>query len=248
MNRIPEADYRNYIPWAQRNTANQVYPLSVAEGIQPGEIYAESPAVLFWHYCGFGYISGEPSGAFLDEVWEKMKPAEGKRRLVLITHEEDVIRYFRQKDAETSQRFEYIYPYGESRHLTLDTDRFTLRRIDKENISRIKGRIIPSFSWDSPESFLEKGFGYIAEENRNVCAVAFSSAVSHEEVDIGVETVEEYRKYGLASVLADRMCRHILASGKKPVWAHGEANTGSMNTALKCGFVRNRINVMIRRV
>lgn len=60
--KISNNEYHNFIDWAERNTANRVYPLSIAQGFQRGDIYvnsgAEVQAVLFWHYCGFGYISG----------------------------------------------------------------------------------------------------------------------------------------------------------------------------------------------
>ena len=60
------------------------------------------------------------------------------------------------------------------------------------------------------------------------------------------ETHEDYRGKGLAAVLSDRMCEHILEVGKKPVWAHSSSNLGSMKTALKCGFVQDKINTVIR--
>ena len=34
------------------------------------------------------------------------------------------------------------------------------------------------------------------------------------EIDIGVETHEDYRRKGLAAILAGRMCEHIAAIGK----------------------------------
>ncbi|MCR5200173.1 MAG: GNAT family N-acetyltransferase, partial [Saccharofermentans sp.] len=68
----------------------------------------------------------------------------------------------------------------------------------------------------------------------------FSSAVSDEEVDIGVETYEEYRRNGLAGALAQRMCEEITADGRRPVWSHAETNIGSGSTALKCGFKEER--------
>ena len=88
--------------------------------------------------------------------------------------------------------------------------------------------------------FLKNGFGFVAMESSNICAVAFSSAVSDKEVDIGVETYEEYRKNGLAAALAQSMCEEITKSGRKPVWAHAEGNIGSGCTALKCGFREER--------
>ena len=44
--------------------------------------------------------------------------------------------------------------------------------------------------------------------------MAFSAAVSSMEIDIGVETHEDYRRKGLAAILAGRMCEHIAAIGK----------------------------------
>ena len=96
---------------------------------------------------------------------------------------------------------------------------------------------------------LRYGFGFIARnrEKGNFAAVAFSSAVSPEEVDIGVETVEAYRHHGLASYLAYRMCEEIILYGRRPVWAHAETNTGSQKTALSVGFKRCGINTVIHK-
>jgi hypothetical protein len=128
-----------------------------------------------------------------------------------------------------------------------ESTQYHIEQINPANISRIKGRIIPSFSWDSPERFLKDGFGYVALDRENVCAVAFSAAVSSDQTDIGVETHENYRRKGLAAMLINCMCAAIVKTGKTPVWAHSTSNKGSMNTALKCGFVQDRINTVIRK-
>ena len=276
MKRVSKDDHKDFISWAKANTANRVYPCSIAEGFQSGDIYVndgdEPEAALFWHYCGFGYISGKASEEFLSEVYVKMTSGID-RRLVLITADDDVIAYFRDKDVLMDSRAEYVYlPKGEPGAAVKsgnadvaaeieDTGTiveavnagaiaaadFQIEQIDAGNISKIGGRIIPSFSWESPEQFLKEGFGYVVLDRGRVCAVAFSAAVSSDEIDIGVETVEDHRRMGLAAMLADRMCRHITGLGKKPVWAHSISNKGSMNTALKCGFVQDRINTVIKK-
>ena len=276
MRKVSENDHKNFISWAKANTANRVYTCSIAEGFQSGDIYVndgdELEAALFWHYCGFGYISGKASEEFLSEVYEEMTSGL-ERRLVLITADDDVIAFFRDKDVLMDSRAEYTYlPKGEpgaaaetgNAGAAAETENtgiiveagnsgaiaatgFRIEQIDASNISKIGGRIIPSFSWESPEQFLKEGFGYVALERGRVCAVAFSAAVSSDEIDIGVETAEDHRRMGLAAMLAGRMCRHITGLGKKPVWAHSISNKGSMNTALKCGFVQDRINTVIRK-
>ena len=250
MRKVSEKDFGKYIRWARDNTANNVYPCSIAEGIQSGDIYVNDDAdvetVFFWHYCGFGYISGKPSDEFLNDIYLRMISNHNERRLVLITSDDEVTDFFRDKEVLLDSRLEYSYHshkfIGET-----DINDFRIERIDEMNLSKIEGRIIPSFSWASPEQFLKEGFGYIALDQGQVCAVSFSAAVSSDEIDIGVETHEDYRGKGLAAVLSDTMCEHILEIGKKPVWAHSSSNLGSMKTALKCGFVQDKINTVIRK-
>ena len=250
MRKIDENDYKEYSSWARENTANSVYPCSITEGFQSGEVYVNDgpdvEAVFFWHYCGFGYISGHASDAFLQDVCSEMISNRNGRRLVLITADDYVTAFFRNRDVLIDSRAEYAYPCPD-RVDVIDESGYRIERITRENISKIEGRIIPSFSWESSERFLKEGFGYIALDQNRVCAVAFSAAVSSAEIDIGVETHEDYRRKGLAAILTGRMCEHIAAIGKKPVWACSTMNKGSMSTALKCGFVQNRINTVIRK-
>ena len=191
-------------------------------------------------------ISGKPSDGFLNDIYLKMISDNNGRRLVLITSDDSVKDFFRDKEVLLDSRLEYAYPSHRSIS-ERDINCFRIERIDEENMSRIEGRIIPSFSWKSQEQFLKEGFGYIALDQERVCAVAFSAAVCSDEIDIGVETQEDYRRKGLAAILAGRMCERILEIGKRPVWAHSISNTGSMNTALKCGFVQDKINTVIRK-
>ena len=76
MRKVSEKDYRKFITWVKDNTANRVYPCSITEGIQSGDIYvnddADVESVFFWHFCGFGYISGKPSDDFLNDIYFRM--------------------------------------------------------------------------------------------------------------------------------------------------------------------------------
>ncbi len=250
MRRVKDIEYTDYIQWAKKNTANQVYPCSIAEGIQLGDIFindgSKVESVFFWHYCGFGYITGKASDSFLNEIYSEMVSNSNGRRLVLITADDDVMAFFRGKDVLTETRAEYSYSFQKA-DIPILEDGFQIEKISSENSHRIEGRIVPSFSWESPEHFLKDGFGYVALDHGRVCAVAFSAAVSSDEIDIGVETHEDYRKKGFASLLAGRMCEHIIELGKKPVWAHSTSNKGSMNTAIKCGFAQTGTNTVIRK-
>ena len=239
-----------YLDYAKQCSSNRVYPLSIVEGLQEGEIIPDDEkdikAVLFWHYSGFAYLSGDVEDSFLQKIYEDYYLKESDRRFILITDDPKVIQFFSDKDGLVlDKRIEYGFGSVQKNEFKCD---YRIERIDESNYDRIHGRIVPSFSWSGKEQFLKNGFGYVALDGEKVIAIAFSAAVSSEEVDIGVETDEHYQHKGLAKTLADRMCREVLSIGKKPVWAHAVSNEGSKHTALAVGFVEDRINTVIRKM
>ena len=253
MRKIDPELYSEYAEQARANTANRVYPMSIAEGVQAGDIYVndadDAEAVLFWHYCGFAFITGAPSERFLRQLCEKTCFAQ-ERRMVLITHDEATVQYFQNRGYETGDRIEYSYDgddasVGAGENACSNPGPVRIVPISRDNIDRISGRIVPHFSWESPEQFLEKSFGFAAFDGDTYCGTAFASGISSEEADIGVEVVPEYRGRGLATGLAREACRESLARGKRPVWDHHATNIASGRTALKCGFTVKRKNTFI---
>jgi len=237
----------NPTEFARNCTSNSVYPLSIAEGFQDGNVIFsdDSKAALFWHYCGFVYLSGSVEESFLEKVYQDYFMKDTERRFVLITDDSKVIKFFSDKDdIVTDKRVEYRF--GDLL-LSAPECKYKVEPISANNYDRIHGNIVPTFSWSSKEQFLKNGFGFVALDGDKVIAVAFSAAVSSDEVDIGVETDENYRHQGLAKVVADRMCREIITQGKKPVWAHAITNEGSKYTALGVGFTNDRVNTVIRK-
>ena len=250
MNKVDRNRYKEYIKCANECLANRVYPLSIATGIQDGDIYVDGKGcVLFWHYCGFAYISGDVSEDVLEEVYRNFLVSDTERRFLLITDSKSVSDYYSGRDLlRVDKRIEYTHSGNLEKQPELD-DCFVIERITACNIGVIQGRITPAFSWDDSDMFLRNGFGFMArsKEDGSFAAVAFSSAVSPEEVDIGVETTETYRHHGLASYLAYEMCEEIIRQGRRPVWAHAETNTGSQKTALSAGFKPIGTNTVIHK-
>ena len=97
-------------------------------------------------------------------------------------------------------------------------------------------RIIPSFSWENKKSFLENGFGYCLIEDGKMSACAFSSGVSEDYVDIGVETAEECRGKGYGRLVTSAMVNETLRRGKVPVWGCDTRNEASKRLACSVGF------------
>lgn len=243
MEKIDIQYYPDCIRFADDIKCGKVYPLSIAEQYQKGDIFAktetEFKTVLFWHYSGFASLSGEYDESFLEFVYDLISDRYGKnsRRFILFNDEQRITDYFRNKDnIKIEQRYFFEYDssnYGEPVNLQGDCQ---IKAIDRELISKINGRITPCFSWKSTDDFLSKGKGYCIVTDNAVAAWAFSAAISGEEIDIGVETDENYRGMGFAAMASKAMIKYILSENKKPVWACHSQNTASAKLADRIGF------------
>ena len=97
---------------ARNCTSNAVYPLSIAEGFQDGNVIFSdgSKAALFWHYSGFAYLSGSVEESFLEKIYQEYFEKTLDRRFILITDNSKVIEFFSDKDEiVTDRRVEYRF-------------------------------------------------------------------------------------------------------------------------------------------
>ena len=244
MKKVKRQQYSDFIELAKANTCNTVYPMSVAEEVQEGDIYTdclEAPTyALFWHVSGFAYLTGCPGEKELDAIYALMKNESGQnpRRFVLEIKDEKVAGYFQEKeDVERHPR--YRFRLNEEKMDELDKEipkGYELKEVDETLLAGIKGRIVPSSFWSSAKDFLEKGKGFCLVQNEMVAAVAFSAAVSSKQVDIGIETSEEHRRKGLATIVAKQMVAYVKSIGKEPVWDCDAVNLGSKATAERVRF------------
>jgi RimJ/RimL family protein N-acetyltransferase len=241
MEKVKEEYYSDFIEFAKSNTCNTVYPMAIAEGAQQGDIYTDDlekhQYALFWHESGFAYLSGHLRPEGLDAVYALMKNESGNnpRRFVLELNDEQVARYFREKE-DIEEHPRYGFRLKKLQPVEEIPVGYELREVDEDLFSRIEGRVVPSNFWNSSKEFITKGRGYCLIKNGEVAAVAFSAAVSSRQIDIGIETREAHRRKGLAVIVAKKMAEYVLSIGKEPVWDCDAANTGSRATAERVGF------------
>ncbi len=244
MQKIKPENYSDYIRYIEPVACGKVYPLSIAQSIQAGDIYVssskENRSVLYWHYCGFAFMFGECDERFLEEVYDFMSGKSNcSKRLILFVDNESTEQFFRAKNNVVIEK-RYFFEYRDNFPVTSKTlpSGFELCEINEELLKKINGKITPSFSWDNGESFLQKGKGYCITDGDNVAAWAFSAAVSNDEIDIGIETNIRYRNHGFAYIASQKMTEYSLNQHKTPVWACHSANAASYNLAVKLGFTK----------
>lgn len=244
MKKLDVADYAASARYIDPSAPGGVYPRSIVEGIQGGDIFTSAGSALFWHDSGFAFLYGEREEAFLERIDETFLSGgrAAPRRFILFVSDDDdkVKRYFSRKEGLTwGRRFFFEYPGGRSPGVPDLPDGYRLREIDGELLERLCGSVTPSFSWDSADRFLQSGMGYCVLDGESAAAWAFTAAVSGEEIDIGVEAGAGHRRLGLGTAAATGMLRYCLEQGKRPVWACHSRNTASQRLAQKLGFAKS---------
>jgi predicted GNAT family acetyltransferase len=91
----------------------------------------------------------------------------------------------------------------------------------------------------SLRKLLEEGFVACAIVSGQIVSIAHTYARTTHYADIGVHTLERWRRGGLASAAASIVARCIQEAGQTPVWSTGEDNWASLRVAQKLGFVES---------
>ena len=237
MKKLREDSYEQILNMICNHPCGTVYPLSVAEHRQSGDIFICEDSVLCWHYSGFAYLFGSCGDAFLEQVYQEFLIADRlPRRFVLFTANPRTEQFFRNHTGLAfGRRYQFDFPETAFSPKPVPAE-LALRQIDRELFDSVAGRVTPRFSWRNAEEFLSSGMGYCLMYNGTPASWAFSAAVSTYETDIGIETAPEFRHRGLAFLAAEQMTASCLRQGRKPVWACDTGNTASRNLAERLGF------------
>ena len=86
------------------------------------------------------------------------------------------------------------------------------------------------------EEALTEGVAAAAIIDGRIVAVADNSASNRRYADIGVTTLEPYRRRGLSSAAAYLVAREVQARGLIPIWSTSSTNRASQRVATKLGF------------
>ncbi len=237
--------YNDFISIANAHDCSKVYPLSIAEGVQAGDIYTNSRedynSVLFWAHSGFAYIWGDCNNCFLEEIMSLLlnKNKSNSKRFLLMTKDEMVQQYFSSNENITLEK-RYLFEYSKNNEFPEVTipNGYKLEEIDKELLLKISGTILPSLFWKDLSVFLTKGKGYCLTRNGDIASWAFSAATSSKEIDIGIETSPRFQHQGLGIIAAKKMIQYTVKQEKNPVWACHYKNVASEKMAEKLGFVK----------
>jgi RimJ/RimL family protein N-acetyltransferase len=91
--------------------------------------------------------------------------------------------------------------------------------------------------WGSIARFLECGVGYAVIRDGEAVSRCHSVLVGAGEAEISIETAEDYRRQGLATLAACAYIERCFSVGLRPAWSNWSTNTASRHLAERLGFV-----------
>jgi RimJ/RimL family protein N-acetyltransferase len=124
---------------------------------------------------------------------------------------------------------------------------FTAVSINEDFISSLNSRNLSNTDfmtnfitkyWGTVQNYLQNGYGYAALSQTKIASIALSTARYESTQELGVVTLEEYRKRGLSSPLVKMLLKTFNENGITPYWDCADDNIASQRTIEKIGLVR----------
>ena len=179
--------------------------------------------------CGFGTDAGA--------MWQLLKATDGWGCINVETSCAASLGALIETDRNTSIRY-----YGDVCHALLEPVQCypneAVRLLTLEDVDRLARAPteVHGNGYKTHAAMLTEGIAAGAVVDGNIVAIAHTYAETDLHADIGVSTVEQWRKKGFATAAASLVAQEIQARGKVPAWSCGEDNLASLRVAEKLGF------------
>ena len=191
-------------------------------------------ALVFDAYC-----PDEPSGFGTDTkaLWQLLKATDGWNCINVETSCAASLGTLIEADRDTAIRY-----YGDVCHALLEpVHRYTneavhlLTLADVARLAKAPAEVQGN-GYETHEAIVTDGIAAGAIVDDNIVAIAHIYAETNLHADIGVSTLEAWRKKGFATAAASLVAQEIQTRGKVPAWSCGEDNFASLRVAQKLGF------------
>lgn len=112
----------------------------------------------------------------------------------------------------------------------------TILRTDARIFNELSDGVVPCHFWKDADDFTANGIGFTLVSNGKPASTAFASFICGNQLEIGIQTAEEFRRMGFSRFAGAAIIDYCIDNGYEPVWACRLENTGSYKLAQKLGF------------
>lgn len=256
MHFIEEKNY-NKVKKLIGDISHGIFPGCVCNGDNPGWIFADDPenpasAFVYMKKLGGTLVGDSNNDEFNRSLKENLeckiipKIKKGDDDFFCVTgttlswnssiesilenNKLDISSVLRFKFKEINNSLPRLSEEFEIIEITADI----LKNSSIENLALVTEDIITW--WGSLDRFLDKGCGFIALKENEVCGWSYSVCIVDSKVEIYIETVEKYRNNGIGTAIANRFVQFCIKHDLKPEWEAMSHIKHSQRIAEKVGF------------
>jgi GNAT superfamily N-acetyltransferase len=229
---------------------------TILSGETPGRIYADDPKNPRWFFAQFrhrAFISGEPDPTVQEElrtfILKEVFANCRAFKVPLFRLSPDASAWMPILKAALHDHAPIISPYhcyrlaltGSPVPVGLPTG-FSLRQVNADLMETdFEGKDDLAEEMcserESVTAFLEKSFGLAAFADGRLAGWCLSEYNTPTRCEVGIATLPPHRRKGLAAAMTRAFINQALEKGLSEIlWHCYPSNTGSVRTALNCGF------------
>jgi GNAT superfamily N-acetyltransferase len=263
---LPKEHYLKLSHYLDHVNFNHLFASAVIDGAVSGKVYVDdvaNPGTFYIvHRYGMSLLAGdhkhsEFNVAFKEHAlnsnqsrntheWMQVFPDEWNAVLRNLfgtalrkadNNKENVTRSLIELSTRVNFRFNKDNYIRNRINPTVDSQKIRIVENTEEVYNTMEGAVVPKAFWNSAEDFKHKGVGFGLYYEGKLAAVSFSSFLAPGKLEVGIETVKEFRGMGLAEKVCAALIDYCIDRNLEPVWACRLENTASHILAEKLGFV-----------
>jgi GNAT superfamily N-acetyltransferase len=263
MNLLDKKNYNLLFEPLKKVTINNLFARAVVENYVSGKVYVDNrnhpKSFYVLHPYGISLLFGDHNNQVFNEHFRDYSLNKNKIRdkhewLQTFPHDWDLVLKELFKDCmlkssdnvenkvngiielNTRVNFKFnIQKYLDFKRKYIPAD-LKVVRSDKNIFNEMKGSVIPLYFWDTADDFFKKGIGFSFFYNCKLASTAYSAFLIEDKLEIGIETVEEFRGKGFAQYTCSALIDYSIENNYEPVWSCRNENTASYKLAQKLGF------------
>lgn len=263
MKGLDKKNYGKALSYLEQASMNTLFARAVLEHKVSGQVFVddtENPQTWYVvHPYGMSLLFGDSSNGdfnnhFLDHAlnryktrntyeWMQAFPDTWHTKLHkllkgYLIRSADNTEQLDQNIVELNTRVNFVFNHARYHRIKRPESSSGIKivRTDRQIFRAMKGSVVPKYFWDSEDDFLKNGIGYSVFYKGNLASTAYSSCMYKNQLELGIETVAEFRGLGLAEQSCLVLIDYCLENHFEPVWACRLENRGSYQLAKKLGF------------
>ncbi|MFA8434921.1 MAG: GNAT family N-acetyltransferase [Marinifilaceae bacterium] len=263
MIQLDTSEYDKLNKLLSKVTINNLFARAVIEKRVSGSVYVDNKnnpkSCYVVHPYGMSLLFGvnhnnKFNTAFVNYVknkdgnrtkdnWMQTYPAEWDKTLKTLFKQHklisnDQLPKLNQDKVEVYKRVNFKFNLEKYLHFreTIQPENFVIKQSEKGIYTKMKGSVVPSYFWDNENDFFQNGIAFSLYVEEKLATTAFSAFVHDSKLELGIETIEDFRGKGYAQLVCSCLIDYCLANNYKPIWACNSSNTGSYKLAQKLGF------------